>query len=59
VTVLVISHEMSDVFEVADVIVVLYQGKLVAVKKKSETSINEVAQLIITGQGHEQNTISK
>jgi ABC-type sugar transport system ATPase subunit len=59
VTVLVISHEMSDVFEVADVIVVLYQGKLVAVKNKSETSINEVAQLIITGKRHEQNTISQ
>lgn len=49
VTVLVISHEMSDVFEIADVIVVLYQGKLVAVTRKSETSINEIAQLIITG----------
>jgi ABC-type sugar transport system ATPase subunit len=59
VTVLVISHEMSDVFEIADVIVVLYQGKLVAVKKKSETNINEVAQLIITGKRQEHNTISQ
>jgi len=59
VTVLVISHEMSDVFEIADVIVVLYQGKLVAVKKKSETNINEVAQLIITGKRQEQKPISQ
>jgi D-xylose transport system ATP-binding protein len=53
VTILVISHEMSDVFEVSDFIVVLYQGKCVGVRKKNETNINSIAQLIITGNGEE------
>jgi ABC-type sugar transport system ATPase subunit len=50
VTSIVISHEMQDVFEIADKIVVIYQGKCVAVKEKNYTTIEEIANLIITGQ---------
>lgn len=50
VTTIVISHEMQDVFEIADRIVVIYQGKCVAVKEKEKTTIEEIANLIITGQ---------
>jgi len=50
VSLIVISHEMQDVFEIADKIVVIYQGKCAAVKEKSKTTIEEIANLIITGQ---------
>ena len=50
VTAIVISHEMQDVFEIADRIVVIYQGKCVAVKEKNMTTIEEIANLIIAGQ---------
>lgn len=51
VTTIIISHEMHDVFEISDKIVVLYQGKCVAVKEKNKTAIEEIANLIITGMG--------
>jgi len=50
VTTIVISHEMQDVFEIADRIVVIYQGKCVAVKEKNKTNIEEIAHLIINGE---------
>lgn len=50
VTTIVISHEMQDVFEIADKIVVIYQGKCAAVKEKNNTTVEEIANLIITGQ---------
>jgi simple sugar transport system ATP-binding protein len=50
VTTILISHEMQDVFEIADRIVVIYQGKCVAMKEKNVTSIDEIANLIIAGQ---------
>jgi ABC-type sugar transport system ATPase subunit len=49
VTTILISHEMQDVFEIADRIVVFFQGRCVALKEKNKTSIEEIAQLIITG----------
>ena len=51
VTTIIISHEMQDVFEIADRIVVIYQGQCVTVKEKEKTTIDEIASLIITGQG--------
>ena len=51
VTTIIISHEMHDVFEISDKIVVLYQGKCVAVKEKNKTVIEEIANLIVTGMG--------
>ena len=50
VTTIIISHEMEDVFEIADRIVVIYQGQCVAVKEKNKTTIEEIANLIITGE---------
>jgi len=51
VTTIIISHEMQDVFEIADRIVVIFHGQCVAVKEKNKTTIEEIANLIITGQG--------
>ncbi|MBD3309231.1 ATP-binding cassette domain-containing protein [candidate division KSB3 bacterium] len=53
VTIIVISHEMSDIFEISDKIVVLLQGRCVAVKEKHNTDIDEIARLIITGKSGE------
>lgn len=47
--VLIISHNLSDVFEVADRIVVLRLGKNAASFKKSETNPEEVVSAITTG----------
>jgi ABC-type sugar transport system ATPase subunit len=49
VTTIIISHEMQDVFEIADKIVVIHQGRCVAVREKDKTTIEEIANLIITG----------
>jgi len=51
VTTIFISHEMQDVFEIADKIVVIYQGQCIAVKEKDKITIEEIANLIITGKG--------
>lgn len=42
VAVILISHNMQDVFAVADRIYVLYLGKMVAALKKDETSHNDI-----------------
>ena len=49
VTVIIVSHEMSEVFELADRIIVLFQGKCVSVAEKEKTDVEEIAKLIITG----------
>jgi D-xylose transport system ATP-binding protein len=46
VGVVIISHNLADVFRVADYISVLYLGSMVAQLKTSETSYNEVVQYI-------------
>ena len=51
VSTIIISHEMQDVFEIADKIVVIHQGQCVAVKDKNKTTIEEIANLIISGKG--------
>lgn len=48
-TVIIISHEIHDVFEISDKIIVLYQGKHVGTETTSETNIDEIAKLIISG----------
>jgi ABC-type sugar transport system ATPase subunit len=50
VAVLVISHNMNDVFEVADRIAVLHLGKMVAVRPVSELDRQVVVDLMTTGQ---------
>jgi D-xylose transport system ATP-binding protein len=50
--VILISHNMSDVFEVADYITVLRLGQAVGEFKRSETSQREVVEAITAGQLH-------
>jgi ABC-type sugar transport system ATPase subunit len=47
--VLVISHNMNDVFQVADRIAVLYLGRMVAVRPASELDVQSVVDLMTTG----------
>jgi D-xylose transport system ATP-binding protein len=47
--VLLISHNLNDVFQVADEIAVLYLGELVATVRTGEVSNSQVVELITTG----------
>jgi simple sugar transport system ATP-binding protein len=47
--VVLISHNLNDVFEVADDIAVLYLGQLVAQVRKDDVTRGEVVELITTG----------
>ena len=47
--VVLISHNLNDVFEVADNISVLYLGKVAAQVARSEVTSNQVVELITTG----------
>ena len=44
-----ISHNLNDIFQVADEIAVLYLGKMVAQVKTSEVRNNQVVELITAG----------
>jgi len=46
-----ISHNMEDVFQVADRMVVLKNGRVVGERQRAETDRDEIARLIITGSG--------
>ncbi len=48
--IIVISHNMNDIFEISDKIMVLKTGKLVGVRKKAETSMDEILRMIILGE---------
>jgi D-xylose transport system ATP-binding protein len=47
--VVLISHNLNDVFEVADDIAVLYLGQLVAQVETSAVNNSQVVELITTG----------
>jgi D-xylose transport system ATP-binding protein len=47
--VVLISHNMNDVMEVADRVVALYLGRVAAVVNKSETSTTQIVELITSG----------
>ena len=47
--VLLVSHNMNDVFEVADRIAVLYLGHMVAVRPAAELDRQRVVELMTTG----------
>jgi ABC-type sugar transport system ATPase subunit len=47
--VIVISHNLNDVFQVADRVAVLYLGRLAAVGPKSEFDAQSVVELMTTG----------
>jgi D-xylose transport system ATP-binding protein len=57
--VVLISHNLNDVFQVADDIAVLYLGQLVAQVRRDEVRSNEVVELITTGRsgGHGLSTL--
>jgi ABC-type sugar transport system ATPase subunit len=46
---LIISHNMNDVFEVADRIAVLYLGRMVAIRPASELDRQLAVELMTTG----------
>ena len=47
--IILISHDIHDVFDLADRIAVMLQGKLVGVVKKGEVTMDEVLAMIIIG----------
>jgi D-xylose transport system ATP-binding protein len=47
--VILISHNLNDIFEVADDIAVLYLGSMVAQVKRTDVTSNQVVELITTG----------
>ena len=47
--VILISHNLNDVFEVADDIAVLYLGTMVAQVKRADVNSNQVVELITSG----------
>ncbi len=49
VAVIIISHNINEIFDVADKIAVLKNGLLVGVKEKKNTTINEILKMIIVG----------
>ena len=49
ISILIISHNINEVFEVADRFMVLKQGALVGVKAKAETSIDDIVSMILSG----------
>jgi D-xylose transport system ATP-binding protein len=52
IAVLVVSHNLTDVFQVADRIAVLYLGRLVSVGPAAEHSTASVVDLMTTGASH-------
>jgi D-xylose transport system ATP-binding protein len=57
--VVLISHNMNDVMQVADDIAVLYLGSMVAQVRASEVTHSQVVELITTGQSAKGSTQSK
>jgi ribose transport system permease protein len=49
IAVIIISHNINEVFDVADKFVVLKTGRLVGVRRKEETSLDEILRMIIAG----------
>jgi len=49
IAVIIISHNINEVFDVADKFVVLKTGMLVGVRRKQETSLDEILRMIIAG----------
>jgi len=49
IAIIIISHNINEVFDVADRFVVLKTGMLVGVRRKEETSLEEILRMIIAG----------
>lgn len=50
VSITYISHNLNDILEISDRIMVLKTGKLVGVRKKEETTKDEIVKMIISGE---------
>ena len=50
ISVIIISHNINEVFNLADRFMVLKTGNLVGIKRKEETSIDQIVAMIISGQ---------
>jgi ribose transport system permease protein len=49
IAVIIISHNINEVFDVADKFVVLKTGMLIGVRRKEQTSLDEILRMIIAG----------
>ncbi len=49
IAVIIISHNINEIFEIADRFLVLKTGRLVGVKPKEETGIDQIVTMIISG----------
>jgi len=49
VSVIIISHRLQDIFNVADRIIVLQTGKTIATRKTKETTMDEIVKFIVGG----------
>jgi ABC-type sugar transport system ATPase subunit len=47
--VIVISHNLRDIWDVADRMMVLHLGRLAGTRARSETSLEEIVRLIVYG----------
>jgi ABC-type sugar transport system ATPase subunit len=52
IAVIVISHNINEVFDIADKFVFLKTGELVGVKRKEETRLDEILRMIIAGRAY-------
>ncbi len=59
IAVIIISHNINEVFEVADRFVVLKTGMLVGVRRKEETSLDEILRMIIAGKAALSGTVAE
>jgi ABC-type sugar transport system ATPase subunit len=50
IAVIVISHNINEVYEIADRFMVLKTGRLVGIKDKKDTNIDDIVSMIISGQ---------
>lgn len=49
-SVIIISHNINEVFNIADRFMILKTGRLVGIKRREETSVDEIVGMIISGQ---------
>lgn len=57
IAVIIISHNINEVFNVADRFLVLKTGKVVGIKHKEETEIDQIVTMIISGKNELQDSI--
>jgi len=53
ISIIYISHNINEVFDISDRIMVLKTGKLVGVQKKEETTKDKILRMIILGEGYQ------